>query len=168
MTNDNGVFPPASGFMPAGGFTPARADYDAYLRERFYRRQGIMQDWGVKLAGLSPGGCELSLSLSPLHLQHMGFVNGGVLAAIADNVCGLAFASLLSAEQAPLTVEFKINFLAPAVGDSLAARAQVIRKGGTLGVVEGRLYGVKKTGEEKLAAITLQTLIAVPKPPDMD
>lgn len=148
-------------------FKPARADYDAYLRERFYRRQGIMQDWGVEMTGLSPGRCELALALAPVHLQHMGFVNGGVLAAVADNVCGLAFASLLSAEQAPLTVEFKINFVAPAVGESLAARAQVVRKGGTLGVVEGRLYGVQKDGGEKLAAITLQTLIAVPKPENM-
>ena len=124
-----------------------------------------MREWGAKIAALAPGYCSLEMPIGETHLQHLGFVNGGVLAAIADNVCGLAFTSLLPADRAPLTVEFKINFVAPTQGEKIISYARVVKMGKTLGVVEARLCGVDKNGQEKLGAVVLMTSIAVARPP---
>ena len=66
------------------------------LRSRFYRHQGVMQNWGAQLTVLDPGHVEIQIPISDQILQHRGYVHGGVIAALGDNVCGLAYASLLN------------------------------------------------------------------------
>ena len=96
-------------------------------------------------------------------LQHRGYVHGGVVAALGDNACGLAYASLLAEEEAPLTVELKINYVAPSIGGLLIGRGNVMHCGERIGTVEGEIYSRDSAGREHLSASLLATMIKVPR-----
>jgi len=97
--------------------------------------------------------------------DHYAGVMKGVVATIADSACGYAAYSLMPADASVLTVEYKINLLAPAVGDRFIARATVIRPGRTLTVVEADVFASVQ-GEERRTATMLATIIAVRDRPD--
>ena len=133
------------------------------LRSRFYRHQGVMQNWGAQLTVLDLGHVEIQIPISDQNLQHRGYVHGGVIAALGDNVCGLAYASLLNGEEAPLTVELKINYVAPSIGELLIGRGSVMHCSERLGTVEGEIYRRDSAGNEYLSASVLATMIKVPR-----
>ena len=122
-----------------------------------------MHDWGAQLTVLDPGHVEIQIPISDRILQHRGYVHGGVVAALGDNVCGLAYASLLSEEEAPLTVELKINYVAPSIGDLLIGRGSVVHCSERIGTVEGEIYSRDAAGKEHLSASVLVTMIKVPR-----
>jgi acyl-coenzyme A thioesterase PaaI-like protein len=103
-------------------------------------------------------------------LQQHGFLHGGVVAAIADTACGYAAFTLFPAGAAILTVEMKVNFLSPANGTALVARAAVKRSGRTLTVVSADLFAVEEGGEgpapEVLAATATATMMCLEGRPD--
>ncbi|MGA8145098.1 MAG: PaaI family thioesterase [Candidatus Acidiferrales bacterium] len=129
------------------------------VRESF-SRQGLMRHLGAEISALVPGECEIRLPYREELTQQHGFFHAGVTAAIADTACGYAAYSLMPSNYSVLTVEYKINLLAPAAGELLIARARVVRSGKTLKVCTADVFA-SKDGKETLCATTLATIMAM-------
>jgi uncharacterized protein (TIGR00369 family) len=97
-----------------------------------FAAQPFMAALGATLGRVEPGEVEVELTLRPDHVQHGGSAHGGVIGALADNAAGAAAASVLPAGQATVTAEYRISFLAPAVGQRLIARGSVLKAGRSL------------------------------------
>src|ERR1700694_326976 len=112
---------------------PRDPAWEARVREGF-ARQSFMTTIGAKIAALAPGRCELELPFRADLCQQHAYVHGGVIAAMADTSAGFAAATLMPAGAGVLTVEFKINLIAPAEGERFRARGEIVRAGRTLTV----------------------------------
>ena len=117
---------------------------------------------GAELVALSPGRCELQVPVSDAVKQHMGFVHGGVLSYAADNA--LTFAGGTALRVPVVTSEFKINYLRPAMGERLVARAEAVHAGKTQAVCRCDVF-VVQGGNEKLCAVAQGTIAALPAAP---
>src|SRR6185436_10572947 len=114
---------------------PRNPDFERAVRESF-SKQRVMATLGASLERVDAGEAEIHLpSRADLTQQH-GFLHAGIIATILDSACGYAAFSLMSAGSGVLSVEFKINLLAPAEGDLLVARAHVLRAGRTITVCQ--------------------------------
>jgi uncharacterized protein (TIGR00369 family) len=143
---------------------PTDPEFIARIRGSF-ARQAMMQTTGAVLETVTAGRAEISLPFRSDLTQQHGYLHAGVVATIADSACGYAAYSLMPADTSVLTVEYKINLLAPAVGDRFIARATVIRPGRTLTVVQADVFASVQ-GEERRTATMLATIIAVRDRPD--
>lgn len=140
--------------MPIPKSSPARVR----AVKRSFARQGFMRHMGVRLFSIGHGTTELRLRRRPELLQQHGYFHGGAIATIADVAGGYAAYSLMGEDDSVLTVEFKLNLIAPGDGTELRARAHVIRSGRTLTVVRADVFAVKG-GHEVMCATALQTMI---------
>lgn len=140
-------------------------DYDRRVRASF-DRQTIMGLIGARLAGVGPGVVEIELPFRADLCQQHGFFHAGITSTIADSAGGYAGFSLFPAEASILTVEFKINLLAPADGELLRAVGRVVKPGRTLTVTEVDVSVIKNGGEKACARMT-QTLMCLAGRPDM-
>jgi uncharacterized protein (TIGR00369 family) len=131
-----------------------------------FARQGIMDHLGASLTKLEKGYCEIELPFKPELSQQHGFFHAGVVSTIADSAGGYAGFSLFPEDSSVLTVEFKINLLAPADGERLRAAGRVIKAGRTLTICELQAFVVKH-GNEKLCAHGMSTLICLQGKSDM-
>jgi len=123
--------------------------------------QGFTEHCGLTPVSIDPGRFVTRVSLQDHHLQQDGFVHAGLIATLADHTAGYAAYSLVSQNRRILTVEYKINFLNPARGRYVECRAEVIKPGKTLLVVESEVVALR--GEkETLVAKALLTMAAVP------
>ena len=120
-------------------FKPRNPDYENVVRDSFSRQQ-FMQEMGVRIEVLRPGICELAVDRRPGLTQQHGFFHGGLVAAIADSAAGYAAFSLYPANSTVLTVDYSVNFLKPAQGNLLRARAEVVKSGKTLYVCKADAY----------------------------
>ena len=111
---------------------------------------------GAELAALSPGKLDLQLALKPEHMQQNGFAHGGVVSYLADNA--LTFAGGTAMQVPVVTSEFKINYVRPAVGERLIARASADAVSKTQAVCRCEVFAVKN-GEEKLCALAQGTIV---------
>jgi uncharacterized protein (TIGR00369 family) len=111
---------------------------------------------GTELAALSPGKVDLQLVLKPEHLQQNGFAHGGVVSYLADNA--LTFAGGTAMQVPVVTSEFKINYVRPAVGERLVARATADAVSKTQAVCRCEVFAVKD-GAEKLCALAQGTIV---------
>lgn len=123
-----------------------------------FARQLFMRHLGAELGEVGEGQVTISCPPRSELTQQHGFVHAGVVAAIADSAAGYAALSLLPAGSEVLTVEFKLNLMAPAEGDLLIARGRVLRSGRTLTVAEATVSALRD-GEETACAVLLSTLI---------
>ncbi|WP_144184892.1 PaaI family thioesterase [Elioraea rosea] len=139
--------------------TPRDPGWEARVRDSF-ARQAFTAMLGARMTALAPGRCEITLERRDDLLQQHGFVHGGAVATLADTACGYAAFTLFAAEASILTVEMKVNFMSPADGEVIVARAEVKRSGGTLTVVSADLFAVRE-GKESLAATALATMMAL-------
>ena len=145
--------------MNPPSFEPRNPDFDARVRESF-ARQAAMRTLGATLAVVKPGHVEITLPWAePLTQQH-GFLHAGMVATGLDSACGYAGFTLMAADAAVLTIEFKINLLAPAQGQSFRMVGAVVKPGRTVTVCEGHAYAIDG-GQEKLVATMGCTLMAV-------
>ena len=119
---------------------------------------------GAQLNLLEPGRCELQVTIGEHLKQQHGFVHGGVLAYLADNA--LTYAGGTALRVPVLTGEFKINYVRPAVGDRLVARAEAVHIGKSQAVCRCEVYAVSATGE-KLCALAQGTIVAAPEQTSM-
>jgi uncharacterized protein (TIGR00369 family) len=103
-------------------FQPKDPNFADRVRASF-ARQRMMQTLGVEIAQLAPGEIELAMPYGVAFTQQHGFIHAGVMATVLDSACGYAAYSLMPADAAVLTVEFKINLLAPAKGERFLFRA---------------------------------------------
>lgn len=142
------------------GFQPSDAEYARRVRDSF-ERQGLMQHLGARLSDLRPGLAEIRVSYRPQLTQQHSYFHAGVSGAIADSACGYAAYTLMPADSSVLTVEYKMNLLAPAEGEELIARARVVRSGRTLKICAGDVY-VRKSSAEIHCATMLSTLMCLP------
>ena len=138
-------------------FQPTDPHYEDRVRTSF-ARQRFMDVLGAQLRVVRPGSCEIHLPYRKDLSQQHGFFHAGTLATITDNAAGYAAYSLMDADSSVLTVEFKLNLLAPGNGAVLIARGRVIKPGRTLTVCQSDVF-VSSNGEEKLCAVALITLI---------
>ncbi len=134
-------------------------DFAERVRKSF-AAQGIMDHIGAKLTLIEPGACEIELPYSDAVSQQHGFFHGGVIGTIADSAGGYAAFGLMDAEDGILTVEYKLNLMAPADGNLLIARGRVLRPGRTLTVTRAEV-GVVKDGREVACAAMQQTLMRI-------
>lgn len=120
-----------------------------------------MRTLGARLCHASAGICEIEIPITDSITQHNGFVHAGVQSSVADHACGVATASLLKPGQSPLSIEFKINLLRPCRGDRLWAKANVIRRGKTMAVVECDVFSCHEGAEAVQTAKMLATIAIV-------
>lgn len=138
---------------------PRTPDWEARVRDSF-ARQPAMGLIGATLGAMSPGAIEVVMSSDAKVTQQHGYVHGGVVAMIADSAAGYTAFSLMPDTATVLTVEYKMNFLAPAIGPVLRAVGRVIKPGRTLVIVQVDVFNCR--GEERaLCATMLQTLMAM-------
>jgi uncharacterized protein (TIGR00369 family) len=147
------------------GHEPMEPAYAERVKESF-ERQKIMGLLGAKLVRLAPGECEIQLPFKPELTQQHGFFHGGIIGTIADSAGGYAAFSLMPPDSSVLTVEYKMNLLAPGDGNLLVARGRVLKQGRTLVVAQVDAF-VIKDGRETLCATLLQTLMTMHGRPDL-
>jgi uncharacterized protein (TIGR00369 family) len=141
------------------GFAVLDPHYERRVRESF-ARQGLMAHLGAEVVALEPGGAVIRVPFRGELTQQHGYFHAGVTGAIADTACGYAAYTLMGAEDSVLTVEYKINLLAPADGEELVARARVVRSGKTLKICMADVF-VKKGGAENHCATVLATIMCM-------
>ncbi|MFI0357272.1 PaaI family thioesterase [Actinomadura sp. 9N407] len=129
-----------------------------------FDRQGLMAHLGARLAHIGPGRVRVVLPARPEVTQQHGYVHAGATSAIADTAGGYAALTLFDEDSDVLTVEYKINLLAPAAGDHLEAIGTVLKSGRTLTVCQLEVYGVWEGGERTFVANGQQTLIRMARP----
>lgn len=135
-------------------------DVEARIRASF-AAQGVVRLLGAELLAVAPGRVVIGLSFRPELAQQDGFFHGGILATLADDAAGFAASSLMPPDHRVLTVEFKINFLAPGIGERAIARGEVVRAGRTLTVARAEVAVVHE-GSERPVALLLATMMALP------
>jgi uncharacterized protein (TIGR00369 family) len=147
------------------GFEPRNPAYAERVQSSFNRQQA-MALLGAKVTRLAPGECEIQLPFKPELTQQHGYFHGGIIGTIADSAGGYAGFTLMPEVSSVLTVEYKMNLLAPGDGDLLIARGRVLKSGRTLVVTQVDAF-VVKGGGETLCATLLQTLMTMHGRPDL-
>ena len=145
-------------------FQPADPDFEARVRASF-GRQAAMKLIGATLARVEPGLAAIELPYRADITQQHGLVHGGITAMIADTAAGYAAYSLFPAASSILTVEFKINLIAPADGERLVATGRVKKPGRTLTICEFEVVA-HKGASATVCAVGLETLMCLPGRPD--
>ena len=127
--------------------------------------QGFFNLVGAEVVGIEPGIVITSVARRPDLLQHNGLFHGGVLAFLVDVTATAAAGTLVDRDrQLVLTAEYKLNLLAPSVGDRLTCRAEVIKPGRRLTVVDAKVH-CRTAGAEKLVAVALATIANLERDP---
>ena len=134
--------------------------FEQRTRESF-ARQNAMTTLGATLEMIEPGRVVIGMTHSPALTQQHGFLHAGMLAAALDSACGYAAFTLMPADSGVLTIEFKINLLAPARGPRFQLVGQVTKAGRTISVVDGQAFEVGDGGAHKLIATMSATTMTV-------
>jgi len=134
----------------------------AQLLESFGRSK-IMQLFGAEVTGMDEGYFEITVPKQDFMARPAGMFNGSTIASLVDVSSGYAGASAKPEDSYFTTVELKVNYLNPAIGEQLVAKAQVIKNGKVLTVVRSDVFAVSAEGKETLAATSLVTLMQLSK-----
>ena len=141
-------------------FQPRDPNYAERVRASF-RLQHAMSLIGAEMALVEPGYVEIHLPHKAEITQQHGFIHGGVVGMIADSAAGYAAMTLVPEGASVLTVEYKLNLMAPADGTALIARGEVVRPGRTLIVTRAEVVAIKD-GREVSCALMQQTIMVMP------
>ncbi len=134
--------------------------FEERVRESF-ARQKAMETIGARLTTVTPGIVEIEMDYGEALTQQHGFLHAGVISTALDSACGYAAYSLMPADAAVLTIEFKVNLLAPGKGERFLFRGEVTKPGRTIIVADGRAYGFDADGNAKLVATMTATNMVV-------
>ncbi|MCE7733572.1 MAG: PaaI family thioesterase [Candidatus Heimdallarchaeota archaeon] len=134
-------------------------NFEIRVQESF-NQQSFMKFIGAKLQDIALGYCEIVLPFKPEITQQNEFFHAGVISTIADTAGGYAAYSYMAHDSDILTVEFKINFLRPGVGDKLIAKASVVKYGKTLSICKCEVF-THNNDQEVLCAALQMTLMEV-------
>jgi uncharacterized protein (TIGR00369 family) len=171
--------PPTDPPRPDPALDPA---IDARIRANV-ARSNLLTTLGITLLEIAPGRCVLRLPFAEAGLQQHGFMHAGAVTTALDSACGYAALTTMDAEHDVLTVEFKVNLMAPAVGDWFEATGTVRRAGRTLQVCTGEILafdqhaasdGSTTPGPGRAVAVMQATMMAAarlsepPPGPDSD
>ena len=134
--------------------SPAPLDSAVVARVRAsFARQGAMATLGAGLVDVAAGHVTIALPIEPRLSQQDGFLHAGVVIAALDSACGYAALTSMPDDAEVLTVELKVNLLAPASGESLVAEGRVVRAGRTLTVCRGDAYA--QQGSDRVHVATM-------------
>jgi uncharacterized protein (TIGR00369 family) len=145
--------------MDAPRFEPQDPDFAERVRASF-ASQGAMHTIGATLADIAAGRVVIELAWRQDLTQQHGFLHAGMVATALDSACGYAASTLMPAEAGVLTIEYKINLLAPAQGERFRMEGVVLKPGRTITVTEGRAFALHG-GREKLIATMGATLMTI-------
>ncbi|HET7234788.1 MAG TPA: PaaI family thioesterase [Longimicrobium sp.] len=137
----------------------AEDDYETRVRSSF-AQQTAMATIGAEIAHVAPGEVDLRMAYRADLAQQHGYLHAGIVTTLADTAAGYAAYTLMPPGAAVLSVEFKVNLLAPAIGDTFAARARVKKAGRTLTVATADVFA-ERDGTERLIATMQGTMIAL-------
>jgi uncharacterized protein (TIGR00369 family) len=140
-------------------FRALNPHFEQRVRDSF-ARQAAMTLIGAAMTRVEPGRCTIELPVRDDLGQQHGFVHGGVVGMIADSAGGYAAFTLMPADASVLTVEYKVNMLAPARGERLVARGEVLKPGRTLSIVRADVVALAGGRETPIAAMQ-QTLMVM-------
>ena len=146
-------------------YKPKDPQFESRVRQSF-ARQLVMSTIGAELDRVEPGAVEIRLPFRQDLTQQHGFVHAGIIATVADSSCGYAL-SLMPAEAAVLSVEFKINLLRTASGESFVARGWVLKPGRNLMTCASDVFAIDAAGE-RLISTMLATIMIVIDRPELD
>jgi uncharacterized protein (TIGR00369 family) len=140
-------------------------DFERLVRESFDNQQA-MRTLGARLTRVEPGEVEIQLPYRDALTQQHGFLHAGVVTAVLDSTCGYAAFSLMPPGAGVLSVEFKVNLLAPAKGELLIARGRVLRAGRTLSVCQADAT-MRSGSQDTPVATMLATIMTVTARPEV-
>ena len=126
-----------------------------------FGRQRLMATLGARLGRVGDGEVEIEMAGSEAIQQQHGFVHAGAIATIADSACGYACLTRMPEGAAVLSIEFKVNLLAPAVGERFVARGRVVRMGRTIGVATAEVVAISPGKPEVCVAVMQATMMRV-------
>lgn len=140
---------------------PLDPQFEARVRASFARQQ-VMTLIGAEMTTVEPGAVEITLPTRDDLTQQHGYIHAGIVTTIVDSACGYAALTLAPAEADVLTIEYKVNFLAPANGERLIARGRVLRAGRTITACAGDVSALRD-GREQPIATMLGTMRIMPE-----
>ncbi|ODT07316.1 MAG: phenylacetic acid degradation protein [Mesorhizobium sp. SCN 65-20] len=135
-------------------------NYDERVRSSF-ARQSAMRTIGAELTLVTPGIVEIEMPYSSQLTQQHGFLHAGVISTALDSACGYAAFSLMPENASVLTIEFKVNLLAPGKGERFLFRGSVTKPGRTIVVADGQAYAIAADGEARMIATMTGTMMTV-------
>jgi uncharacterized protein (TIGR00369 family) len=138
-------------------------DFEARVRDSF-ARQTAMATMGAEVVHVAPGEVDLRMAHRPELSQQHGFLHAGIVAALADSACGYAAYTLMPPGAEVMSVEFKLNLMAPAAGDAFVARGRVKKAGRTLTVANADVFALKDGGERLIATMQATMMAVVDRP----
>jgi uncharacterized protein (TIGR00369 family) len=140
-------------------FEPRDPGFERRVRENF-ARQTFMSTLGAELRGVRPGEVVIEMAPREALTQQHGYVHAGAVTSIVDSACGYAAYTLMPAGSEVVSVEFKVNLLAPARGELLIAEGRVLRAGRTLTVCQGDVFA-QTGGERRHVATMVATMMQI-------
>lgn len=135
-------------------------DFESRVRQSF-ARQKAMATIGAELTRVTPGIVEIEMPFDPNFTQQHGFLHAGIVSTALDSACGYAAYTMMPSDAAVLTIEFKVNLLAPGRGERFLFRGTVTKPGRTIIVSDGQAYAFGPDGEAKLFATMTGTMMTV-------
>lgn len=138
-------------------FQATNANFVQTVSESFYK-QGLMRHLGATLDAVEPGHVRIVMPFHENLTQQHSYFHAGAMTSIVDSACGYAALTLMPANAEVLTIEFKVNFIAPASGEYVIAHGRVLKPGRTITVCQGEVFAAKD-GVEKLCAVMQTTMI---------
>ncbi|MGE0280423.1 MAG: PaaI family thioesterase [Rhizobiaceae bacterium] len=135
-------------------------DFEERVRSSFSRQQAMVT-LGAELTIVTPGTIEIEMPFSPALTQQHGFLHAGIISTALDSACGYAAFSLMPENAGVLTIEFKVNLLAPGKGERFLFRGNVTKPGRTIIVADGQAYAIGADGEAKLIATMTGTMMTI-------
>ena len=142
-------------------FKPMDPNYEARVRSGF-EKQNVMKTIGAILTRVAPGEVVIELSYDASLTQQHGYLHAGIVTTLVDSACGYAAYTLMAPDSEVLTIEYKVNFMAPARGERFKGIGKVLRSGRTITVCSGDVVAIEN-GKEKVVATMLATMISVVK-----
>lgn len=139
-------------------FEPRDPDFEKRVHESF-SRQRAMDTIGARIAELAPGRVRIEMPHAETLTQQHGFLHAGIISTALDSACGYAALSLMPAGAAVLTIEFKVNLLAPADGSVFDFVGTVIKPGRTIMVSEGRAFAIREDRAKLVATMSATVMV---------
>jgi uncharacterized protein (TIGR00369 family) len=134
-------------------------DYEEIVR-RTFAEQNAMAHIGARMGRVEPGLVEIHLPCREELMQQYQAIHGGIVGMIADSACAFAALTIAPKDTIGVTVEYKINMVAPGIGEELIARGRLVRPGQTITVTAADVF-VIRNGRQRLIATALETLVRV-------
>lgn len=129
-----------------------------------FESQGLMRTLGARLARVADGEVEIEMPFGAALTQQHGYAHAGAVTSIVDSACGYAALTRAPAAHDVVTVEFKVNFMRPAIGRRFVAVGRVVNAGKTMGVCTGEVRAYPgESGEHKVVALMQATMVFLPR-----